>query len=80
MPQRPLGNTSMLCNVLELEHLEKDARCATSSLRHARRHQQIPLIEERPIIMTTAANVERLPIADHGQVFAGEHLAVGDGS
>jgi crotonobetainyl-CoA:carnitine CoA-transferase CaiB-like acyl-CoA transferase len=75
-----------LCKALELEQLENDARFATSSLRHAHRHELIPFIEERTITMTTAANIERLeavgvpcaPIADYGQVFTDEHLAARD--
>jgi formyl-CoA transferase len=72
-----------LCKALGLEQHENDARFATSSLRHANRHELIPFIEERTMTMTTAANVERLeavgvpcaPIADYGQVFSDEHLA-----
>ncbi|HUQ53363.1 MAG TPA: CoA transferase [Gammaproteobacteria bacterium] len=72
-----------LCKALALERLEHDARFATSSLRHAHRHELIPSIEERTMTMSTAANVQRLealgvpcaPIADYGQVFTDEHLA-----
>jgi formyl-CoA transferase len=72
-----------LCKALALEHLERDARFATSSLRHAHRQELIPLIEERTASLTTATNVERLeaagvpcaPIADYGQVFTDAHLA-----
>jgi crotonobetainyl-CoA:carnitine CoA-transferase CaiB-like acyl-CoA transferase len=75
-----------LCKALALEHLENDARFATSSLRHAHRHDLIPFIEERTMTMTTAANVERLeavavpcaPIADYGEVFTDEHIRARD--
>jgi crotonobetainyl-CoA:carnitine CoA-transferase CaiB-like acyl-CoA transferase len=75
-----------LCRALNLEPLQNDVRFASSSLRHAHRHDLIPLIEERTTTMTTAANLERLeavgvpcaPIADYGQVFTDEHLAARD--
>jgi crotonobetainyl-CoA:carnitine CoA-transferase CaiB-like acyl-CoA transferase len=75
-----------LCRALNLERLQNDVRFATSSLRHAHRHDLIPLIEERTMTMTTTANLECLeavgvpcaPIADYGQVFTDEHLAARD--
>ena len=72
-----------LCVALGLEQLEHETRFATSSTRHAHRHQLIPLIEQRTMTMTTTENIERLervgvpcaPISSYGQVFTDEHLA-----
>ncbi len=75
-----------LCRVLALEHVQNDARFATSSLRHAHREELIPLIEEQIMTLTTAAAIQRLetagipcaPIADYGEVFTDAHLAARD--
>ncbi len=75
-----------LCAALGLEHLQGDLRFGSSSLRHARRSELIPLIEEQTMRLTTAEAIARLervgipcaPIADYGEVFTDEHLAARD--
>jgi crotonobetainyl-CoA:carnitine CoA-transferase CaiB-like acyl-CoA transferase len=72
-----------LCGALGLVRLRDDPRFTTSTARHARRGELIPLIEEETTMLTTTEAVERLeragvpcaPIADYGQVFNDEHLA-----
>ena len=75
-----------LCEALELSHLTRDARFASSSARYQRREELIPLIEARTAPLTRAELMDRLeragvpcaPIADYGTVFTDPHLAARD--
>ena len=74
---------SGLCGVLDLGHLEHDARFVDSSARHGHREALAALVEEQTSRLPTDDLVARLeevgvpcaPIADYGQVFTDEHLA-----
>jgi len=74
---------SGLCEVLGLQHLERDERYTDSSARHSRREEVAALVEEQTRRFTTGELVARLeevgvpcaPIADFGQVFTDDHLA-----
>ena len=75
-----------LCDVLGLDDLADDPRFRTSTERHARRDELLPLVEARTREQPTGTLVERLeaagvpcaPIATYDQVFSDAHLAERD--
>ena len=75
-----------LCDVLGLADLAHDPRFRTSTERHARRDELLPLVEARTRQQPTATLVERLeaagvpcaPIATYDEVFTDEHLGARD--
>ena len=75
-----------LCDVLGLADLVDDSRFRTSTERHARRDELLPLVEARTRQQPTGTLVERLeaagvpcaPIATYDEVFTDEHLGARD--
>ena len=75
-----------LCDVLGLDDLADDPRFRTSTERHARRDELLPLVEARTRQQPTGTLVERLeaagvpcaPIATYDEVFTDEHLGARD--
>jgi formyl-CoA transferase len=76
-------NWRAFCKVLELTHLENDARFTKNHLRHQNRRELIPLIEAVTVTRPAAHWVERLGAAgvpcgliqNYDQVFNDPHLA-----